>query len=76
MSPATKNLPVLPFWQARSFWLTLVAVLSPVLSALGLDWPWVTNPATIDLIMSLVVSPAAAVFAWRERLAPSFRLGL
>jgi hypothetical protein len=68
-------LPVLPFWQARSFWLMLLAVLAPIISALGFDWPWVTNPATVDLIMQAVGAIAAAG-AWQARLAPHFRLGL
>ena len=68
-------LPVLPFWQARSFWLTLLAVAAPVLSAVGLDWPWVAHPSTVDLIMQ-VIGGIAAALAWRERLAPNFRLGV
>lgn len=69
------DLPELPFWQARSFWLTLFAVLAPVVAALGLDWPWVSSPATVDLIMQ-VVGAVAAGLAWRERIAPAFRLVL
>ena len=67
-------LPVLPFWQARSFWLTLLALLAMILPALGLDWPWVNNPATVDRIMQMVGAVSAAL-AWRERLAPRFRVG-
>ena len=73
--PATKALPELPFWQARSFWLTVLALLAMILPALGLDWPWVNDPATVDRIMQLVGALSAAL-AWRERLAPNFRLGM
>lgn len=68
-------LPALPFWQARSFWLTLLAFLAPILSALGIDWPWINHPSTVDLIMQLV-GAVAALLAWRERLRPNFRLAL
>lgn len=71
----SEQLPALPFWQARSFWLTFLAVLAPLLSALGLDWPWVTDPATIDAIMQ-IVGAVSAVLAWRERLNPGRRLSL
>jgi len=68
-------LPKLPFWQARSFWLTLFAFVGPILAAFGIDWPWVSDPATVDLIMQ-IVGAVSAVLAWRERLRPNFRLGL
>jgi len=71
----SEQLPALPFWQARSFWLTLFAVLAPVLSAFGIDWPWVTDPATIDAVMQ-IVGAVAAVLAWRERINPARRLSL
>lgn len=67
-------LPVLPFWQARSFWLTLLAFAAPILTALGIQWPWVSDPATVDTIMQ-VVGAVSAVLAWRERLRPNFQLG-
>jgi len=73
--PEAAELPVLPFWMARSFYLTLLAVVAPVASSLGLDWPWVTDPATVDGIMQ-IVGAVSAVLAWRERVAPHFRLGL
>jgi hypothetical protein len=69
------DLPPLPFWQARSWWLTLLAVVAPILSLLGLDWPWVSDPETVDTIMQIVAGIAAAL-AWRERLNPHRRLAL
>lgn len=67
------ELPSLPFWQARSWWLTLFAVVAPILSLLGLDWPWVSDPATVDVVMQ-VVGGIAAALAWRERVNPARRL--
>ena len=66
-------LPPMPFWQARSFWLTLLAVAAPILAALGIDWPWVSDPATVDAIMQIVAAISAAL-AWRERLRPNYKL--
>lgn len=68
-------LPALPFWQARSFWLTLLAVIGPILSAVGIDWPRVADPATVDAIMQ-ITGALGTVLAWRERLKPNFRLVL
>jgi hypothetical protein len=69
------QLPSLPFWQARSWWMTLLAVIAPLLSLIGIDWPWVSDPATVDVIMQ-VVGGVAAALAWRERLNPHKRLTL
>lgn len=68
-------LPQLPFWQARSWWLTVLAVLAPVLSALGIDWPWISDPKTVDLIMQ-AIGGVSALLSWRERLNPRRRLTL
>jgi hypothetical protein len=70
-----RDLPALPFWQARSFWLTLMALLAMVLPAFGISWPWVSDPATVDRIMQLV-GPVSAVWAWAERWAPNRRIAL
>lgn len=69
------DLPVLPFWQARSFWAAVLAVLAPILSLIGIDWPAVSDPATVDKIMQIVGAIAAAI-AWQQRVAPNFRLGI
>lgn len=69
------QLPVLPFWQARSFWTMALAVLAPIIAALGLDWPLVGSPGTVDVIMNIIGAIAAAE-TWRQRLAPNFRLGI
>lgn len=72
MSDETE-LPTLPFWQARSWWMTFYAVLAPVVSMLGLDWPWVSDPETVNTTLQ-VTSAIAAGLAWRERLNPKKRL--
>ena len=69
----TTDLPPLPAWQARSFWLTVMAFVGSVMPLLGIDWPWVNDPATVDTIMQ-IVSGVAAVLAWRERVNPHRRL--
>jgi hypothetical protein len=69
----TPDLPPLPIWQARSFWLTVTAFFGSILPLLGIDWPWVSDPATVDTIMQ-VVSGVAAVLALRERANPHRRL--
>jgi hypothetical protein len=68
-------LPTLPFWMARSFWLTLLALVSMIAPTFGFDWPWASDPATVDRIMQLVGAVSAAL-AWQQRLAPNFRLGI
>ena len=70
--PST-DLPPLPFYMARSFWLTLTALVGSVLPVFGVNWPWVSDPATVDTIMQ-VVSGIAAALAFRERIAPKRRL--
>lgn len=75
MDTETPDLPPLPFWQARSWWMTLMAVVAPLLSLAGVNWPWVADPATVDVIMQIVGGIAAAL-AWRERLNPHRRLTL
>jgi hypothetical protein len=74
VEPAT-DLPPLPFWHARSFWLTITALLGSILPVLGVDWPWVSDPTTVDTIMQ-VVSGVAAVLAWQARVNPHRRLAL
>lgn len=71
----SSNLPPLPFWQARSWWLTFFAVLAPILSLLGINWPWVSDPSTVDTVMQ-VVGAISTALAWRERLDPKRRLTL
>ena len=72
IAPVTE-LPPLPIWQARSFWLTVAAFFGSILPLLGINWPWVSDPATVDTIMQ-VVSGVAAVLALRERANPHRRL--
>ncbi|MCB5411764.1 hypothetical protein [Pseudogemmobacter faecipullorum] len=66
-------LPALPFWAARSFWLTLLAIVAMVGPQLGLPVAWAGEPETIEGIMQ-IVGAVSVVLAWRERLAPNYRL--
>ena len=83
-----RDLPELPFWQARSFWAQLLLVLSVLANAAGFDLFGAlremgigANPdevmATVTRIGSAlqVVSPILfGVWSWLERRAPNFRL--
>jgi hypothetical protein len=77
--PAEPHLPPLPFWQARSFWLALVAVAGGVAQARGIDLVaalgFTDPPELVDAIMELVPA-VAALLAWRERMSPRRRLAL
>ena len=66
-------LPAMPFWAARSFWLTLLALVAMIGPQLGLPVAWAGDPQTIETIMQIVGGVSAAL-AWRERLAPNYRL--
>ena len=54
-------------------WRRFSQKTSPTIALLGLDWPWVTDPDTLDAIMQ-VVGGVAAAMAWRERVNPRRRL--
>jgi hypothetical protein len=73
------TLPPLPFWQARSFWLTMIAAAMALASGFGFDLLGAlgaeSDSALADHIMELV-GGAAAILAWRERLSPTKRLTL
>ncbi|QOL80423.1 hypothetical protein [Pseudooceanicola spongiae] len=81
------SLPVLPIWQARSFWAQLLMLASVALNAAGIDLMSIfgqvglgDNPdAVIDTGLSVwqTISPLIFGFwAWWERRAPNYRLGV
>ena len=80
------GLPTLPFWQARSFWLTVLTVVSGVFSARGVDLAsalgYHDTGALTDAFVAVANGVGAAlpivsaVLAWRERLNPRHRLSL
>tara|TARA_R110000868_G_scaffold368852_1_gene631995 strand:- start:18460 stop:19047 length:588 start_codon:yes stop_codon:yes gene_type:complete len=81
------SLPVLPIWQARSFWAQLLMLASVALNAAGIDLMGIfgqvglgDNPdAVIDTGLSVwqTISPLIFGFwAWWERRAPNYRLGV
>jgi predicted membrane GTPase involved in stress response len=78
MGPNT-DLPTLPFWQSRSFWLTMIAAGAALGQATGINVLEVMGAADdgalADRIMD-VVTGVSVVLAWGQRLAPNFRLAL
>lgn len=71
--------PKLPAWQARSFWLTLFTVLTPLAGAAGLDLPGLLGArspgAAADTVVQLLPM-LTAIWAWSERRRPDFDLDL
>ena len=73
------DLPPLPIWQSRAFWLTMLAAAIAVgdmfgfnvLTAIGVT----TQEAAADKIM-LLVQAVAVLLALGQRAAPNFRLAL
>ncbi|MDO9525057.1 MAG: hypothetical protein Q7J57_05880 [Gemmobacter sp.] len=88
--PPNLDLPMLPFWQARSFYAQLLLALSVLCNMAGIDMFAAlteigagTTPdevlATGDRVISAWQQLAPLLFglwAWMERRAPNFRLGL
>jgi hypothetical protein len=83
-------LPTMPFWQARSFWATLLTVIVTLLNLNGIDLYAITcsavgacDEAAVlalgDQAVTLAqeVAPAIlGVWAWFERRSPHFELGM
>lgn len=69
----------MPFWQARSFWLTLVTILVTVFGAPATDLIAALGFAdvtqAVDWIMA-TLPVVTALWAWLERRAPTRRLVL
>jgi len=84
------ELPVLPFWQAKSFWATLLMVAATLLNMQGIDLYAVTCDAFAACTQEEVISKGQMValalqeiapiflglFAWWQRRAPNYRLGI
>jgi len=82
------DLPELPAWQARSFWLTLLSAIAIVLNALGIDLWQITAGmglgATPDEVAAsggravaawqMLAPMVLGIWAWIERRAPRYRL--
>lgn len=83
-----KDLPQLPAWQAKSFWLTNITVLVALANAQGVDLLSIlgdmglggTPEAVVDTAqrgvsaVQTLVPFVTGVWAWLERRAPNFRL--
>lgn len=82
-SAAQLALPGLPFWAARSFWLTLLTIAVPAANLGGLDLLGLlgaTDPSEGARMLesaALTVLPAVTGgLAWLERRSPGRRLTL
>lgn len=90
MLPNNLTLPVLPMWQARSFWVQLLLALTVMLNAQGVDLMGAlgvlglgstpeavidTGARTVNAVQQLLPI-LLAIWAWLERRAPNFRLSL
>lgn len=71
------QLPPLPTWHARSFWLSLVMALSMIFEMAGINLAvelgFDDNNAFVDNIM-VIVGAVAGLGAWQQRLSPHFQL--
>jgi hypothetical protein len=72
-------LPVLPVWQARSFWLTIIAASTSLGAVFGINpltaAGFADPGAAADAIMQIVTG-VSVILAFGQRMAPNFRLGL
>ncbi len=85
-----KNLPSMPAWQARSFWLTLITMAVALTNSFGIDLMAIfgelglgTSPdAVLDSAdrgvsaVQTLIPFITGAWAWIERRAPNFRLTL
>jgi hypothetical protein len=86
--PNNTALPELPVWQARSFWVQLLALAAVALNVVGIDLYAVTCEmglgcdaaavqATGDSVVAawqMVLPFVLGIWAWAERRAPRYRL--
>lgn len=73
------DLPALPMWQARSFWLQIIGAVTAIGAATGFDLLGhlgVPNEGALADHVMQVVSVVAFALSWRERRAPNYRLTL
>lgn len=74
---AATSRPRLPAWQARSFWLTLFTILTPLAASHGIDLPGLvgvrTTSAAADAVVVLL-PVLTGLWAWAERWRPGFDL--
>lgn len=72
------TLPVLPFWQARSFWAMSLTVILTLCNAAGVDLlgRLGTDEAGVLSAIDMTLPVATAFWAWLERRAPRYQLGL
>ena len=73
------DLPPLPAWHARSFWITIIGAALQIAAFLKFDLLGFLNvensEALTDAVMQ-IVGAGALLWAWFERKAPNYRLTL
>ena len=73
------DLPPLPIWQARSFWVTMVGAISQIAVFARFDlfgfFGVTGSEPLVDGIMQIVAA-VGLVWTWLERRAPNYRLTL
>jgi hypothetical protein len=73
------NLPELPAWEARSFWVAIVTAALQIATLAHIDllgyFGFTGTEQAVDGIMQ-VVAIVGAVWIWFERKAPNYRLSL
>jgi hypothetical protein len=71
-------LPVMPFWMARSFWATLLTGLLTIAAAFDIDVlaRFGGSEEGALAVIDHLLPVATAIWAWFERRAPNYRLGL
>jgi uncharacterized membrane protein len=79
VSGPNTDLPALPAWQARSFWVAIVAAVLQVATLAHIDVLGIFgvegSEQLVDSIMQIVAA-IGLVWVWIERQAPNFRLSL
>lgn len=76
-----EQLPPLPVWEARSFWVSVLMLATVICNLMGLDLlAWAARVglgSTRDQVadnVQLALPAVLAIWAWIERKAPKFRL--
>lgn len=71
------DLPPLPMWQARSFWVAMVAAAAQIAALLKFDlfgyFGFEGTEPMVDALMQIVAA-VALIWTWLERRAPNYRL--
>lgn len=73
------DLPPLPAWHARSFWITIIGAALQIAALLKFDllgFLRVENSEALTDAVMQIVGAAALLWAWFERKSPKYQLSL